>query len=621
MGHVINRLLLVALCLLWGTAEAQKLYEKTAINPATTVTTTKSGSTLLSNQFGFLQQVNNGGSPTSIDNAYIWLMKGADNQDSNGSSDPGRSGGLYIDYTFGASAKRGKEAFAVNLTGVADQDAGVGNRNYVGITSYVQPVAMGGPDSSHLEGQWFGGNTNILGTAGPNAYMDSIIGWEHDIANQDATTGSVVGEKIIFTSLHKQRGVKQNVGMEIAGAASIASGNAGLDCGYCVGGYDGFWPMATTGSVFSDWANANLSGIGANIGIVANLIYFPSLTITGYAIDTPGFTVDGSGNVSATSISVGGAQFPYSFAQSSIPFILPGSATMGNNGALSGVAAVAAGTVTQAYVFAYPGTIGNATAASVTITGTAGQFACTCTGLVVGQYMKLSGTYGGTGSITGYSDPTTYYVTATNGTSTFTLVTVGRNGLTTTAGTPTGITYAAGGGWFYATGSSTTAYTLFNNLYVSGTPTVPASPTAFSTTGITAYTATISVAWPGPYYPLPGNSLGLNGGVESRVLLKYNNSANTKTLLAVLGSTTLLSIAPTATTFTALEGHMINEGSASVQQGWQQTLTSGATPLVTEQSAGATNTTTSQPLTFKLTLANTGDAVDLASHSIEVRPN
>jgi hypothetical protein len=84
------------------------------------------------------------------------------------------------------------------------------------------------------------------------------------------------------------------------------------------------------------------------------------------------------------------------------------------------------------------------TLSGVIITGIAGQFSCTASSvaLVVGQSLTLSGTYGGTGSITGYVNPTTYYIVATNGSTTFTLsTTVGGSGVTTTAGTPTGITY------------------------------------------------------------------------------------------------------------------------------------------------------------------------------------
>jgi hypothetical protein len=84
------------------------------------------------------------------------------------------------------------------------------------------------------------------------------------------------------------------------------------------------------------------------------------------------------------------------------------------------------------------------TLSTVVITGTAGQFSCYDAGgvLEVGQQVIISGTAGGTGSINGYSDPTTYYIIATNGSTTFTLSTTSTgSGVTTTAGTPTGLTY------------------------------------------------------------------------------------------------------------------------------------------------------------------------------------
>jgi len=82
-----------------------------------------------------------------------------------------------------------------------------------------------------------------------------------------------------------------------------------------------------------------------------------------------------------------------------------------------------------------------ATLSGVQITGTAGQFSCTSTYLAVGMNVVISGTYGGTGSITGYTNPTTYRISVTNGSTTFTLTTTGGSALTTTAGTPTGLTY------------------------------------------------------------------------------------------------------------------------------------------------------------------------------------
>jgi hypothetical protein len=84
----------------------------------------------------------------------------------------------------------------------------------------------------------------------------------------------------------------------------------------------------------------------------------------------------------------------------------------------------------------------SATVSGVAITGTAGQFSCTCSYLSVGMSMTISGTYGGTGSIVGYANPTIYTVSAV-GTGTFSLSNPNGSAIVTTAGTPTGLTYSA----------------------------------------------------------------------------------------------------------------------------------------------------------------------------------
>lgn len=84
----------------------------------------------------------------------------------------------------------------------------------------------------------------------------------------------------------------------------------------------------------------------------------------------------------------------------------------------------------------------SAAVSGVAITGTAGQFSCTCSYLSVGMGMTISGTFGGSGSIAGYANPTTYVVSAV-GSGTFTLSAPGGVRLVTTAGTPTGLTYTA----------------------------------------------------------------------------------------------------------------------------------------------------------------------------------
>jgi hypothetical protein len=85
-----------------------------------------------------------------------------------------------------------------------------------------------------------------------------------------------------------------------------------------------------------------------------------------------------------------------------------------------------------------------ATLSTVVIAGTGGQITfASQAGLVTGQRMTISGTLGGTGTITGYTNPTTYILTAVTATSA-TLTTTAGAAVVTTAGTPTGLTYTLG---------------------------------------------------------------------------------------------------------------------------------------------------------------------------------
>ena len=111
----------------------------------------------------------------------------------------------------------------------------------------------------------------------------------------------------------------------------------------------------------------------------------------------------------------------------------------------------------------------------VVIAGTDGTFTNTSdANLNAGQQLTVSGTFGGSGAISGYSDPTTYLVSAISGgagTATgFTLVNTDGTAITTTAGTPTGVIYStktplAGSTVKIQTGidaGSTTSVNLYN---------------------------------------------------------------------------------------------------------------------------------------------------------------
>jgi hypothetical protein len=83
------------------------------------------------------------------------------------------------------------------------------------------------------------------------------------------------------------------------------------------------------------------------------------------------------------------------------------------------------------------------TLTTVVIDGTAGQFTCDEeTSLATGQIVTITGTLGGTGSITGYTSGKRYKISEEDNTS-FTLVNLDGSAIVTTAGTPTGLTVKA----------------------------------------------------------------------------------------------------------------------------------------------------------------------------------
>jgi hypothetical protein len=96
----------------------------------------------------------------------------------------------------------------------------------------------------------------------------------------------------------------------------------------------------------------------------------------------------------------------------------------------------------------------NTALSGVTIIGSAGQFTCTTTTtqLVVGQSIRVSGALSPAAGISGQCTITngTYYISATNGKTSFTLATTyinaiqGTNPITTGAGTTAGLTFAVG---------------------------------------------------------------------------------------------------------------------------------------------------------------------------------
>ena len=163
----------------------------------------------------------------------------------------------------------------------------------------------------------------------------------------------------------------------------------------------------------------------------------------------------------------------------------------------------------------------------VAITGTAGQFSCSASPalLQVGQPVVISGTFGGTGSITGYLNSTTYFIITTNGSTTFTLsATLGGTAITTTAGTPTGLTYTLSAAEIAGYPGTDSYYIIATN----GTSTFQISATSGGTALVTAIGTTTNLTFSvsDPKTLTFDNNIAVSGGcvVIHPYLFVYGNN-------------------------------------------------------------------------------------------------
>lgn len=183
------------------------------------------------------------------------------------------------------------------------------------------------------------------------------------------------------------------------------------------------------------------------------------------------------------------------------------------------------------------------------------------------------------------------------------------------------IVSASTAGWYYALFSSTTVAQVFNNTYTIGTPAIPASPTAFATTGPGAYTGASS-AITAYSLSIPGNMFGTNGGLRLSLAASYTNTAANKTFAATYGALSLGTQTPTTTATSAFQWGFKNAGATGVQIA---TATGQATSLgasTTALGAGTVDTTAAQTLSVVLTNSTpaTNNMV-LANATVEVLPS
>jgi hypothetical protein len=91
-------------------------------------------------------------------------------------------------------------------------------------------------------------------------------------------------------------------------------------------------------------------------------------------------------------------------------------------------------------------------------------------------------------------------------------------------------------GWYFCEMSTQTAGTVFNNTYTSGIALIPASPTAFVSTGPGAFTGVITQVT-GPQITIPANTIGPYGVLRHSAMWNVAGTTNNKTITTQIGGT------------------------------------------------------------------------------------
>ena len=98
--------------------------------------------------------------------------------------------------------------------------------------------------------------------------------------------------------------------------------------------------------------------------------------------------------------------------------------------------------------------------ASVAVANTSGWFTATSSQITTGQVVSVTGTLTGNATITGYANPTNYYVITTNGTTTFQLATsYNTANIVTVAGNTRGLTFSLASSTTVKSGADTATWT------------------------------------------------------------------------------------------------------------------------------------------------------------------
>lgn len=179
-------------------------------------------------------------------------------------------------------------------------------------------------------------------------------------------------------------------------------------------------------------------------------------------------------------------------------------------------------------------------------------------------------------------------------------------------------------GLYYVVMSSTTAGTIYNNVYSGEVPQIPASPTAFMTTGPGAYTQTTSSTITLESVTIPANTMGNNGAFRIiKASFSINNSANNKSVSVMHNSTTILGKTRTTTVQESFGPYTVsNRGVANRQIAASSNyIMDGNTAGASSYYYGTIDTSITSTLNATASIASAADFIVCESLIIEVLPS
>lgn len=250
-------------------------------------------------------QTNGSGSLTSggTQDFYQWVVRSDDVDCTTQGGPPGCTGFAIYHHIGGPTMTGGRNAFTASLyIDAASNPASPVSRYYVGGAFAAIASANDGGVPGNGLGAAYGGV--IAATLNPGAtYWNELIGLEIDTVAAPGTEAVTYkyALKIIQQQQDAVAGTVGNSAVNISASAGNANTVPGWSYGIQFGAYEGWWPVAPTGTIIGTAPSAMSGGpaYAAAHGVDLSAVQF-----SGSAFKSTGFSVDGAGRVTTARLKI-----------------------------------------------------------------------------------------------------------------------------------------------------------------------------------------------------------------------------------------------------------------------------------------------------------------------------